>query len=246
MKKISSALSLMVIVSHLVYAQTNENSFGIIISPTVGWMQSKDNLVNSNGVRLGLKVGGMGEYYVTDWMALYGGATFSFSQGGTLLHKFGGNLLPDSELSDSQYNTGDKPLPDDVEIKYSLQLFEIPIGLRYQIGLPNQLFDLYLIFPEFNLGLISKSAGTIQATNVLLEKEDIGKDVRAFNFAWGVGAGLIVPMQGHYGTFGLHLQRGLSDITANNGYRVLANGTREEEDSKGTLNSLILKFAYFF
>lgn len=246
MKKIISLLTWSMICHTLIYSQMNETSFGVILSPTVGWMQSKDNLINSNGVKLGLKVGGIGEYYVTDWMALYGGATFSLSQGGVLLHKFGGNLLPDSELSDPQYNSGNKPLPDDVEIKYSLQLFEVPIGLRYQIGLPNKLFDLYFIFPEFNLGIISKSTGAIQATNILLEKEDIGKDVRAFNFAWGIGAGIIVPMQDQYGSFGLHLQRGLSDITSNNGFRVLANGTREEEDSKGTLNSLILKFAYFF
>ena len=245
MKKIISVLSILS-TAILSFAQPNESTFGIIASPTIGWMRSNDNLINSNGLKLGLKVGGMGEYYVTPWMALYGGATFSFSQGGVLLHKFGGNLLPDSDLSDRVYNTGDKPLPDDVEITYSLQLFEIPIGLRYEIGLPNQSFDLYFVFPEFNMGIVSKSSGKIDATGIRLEKEDIGKDVKPFNFAWGIGAGLKIPMQSqHYGTFGLHLQRGLSDVTGNNGTRV-QNGVREEEDSKGTLNSLILKFAYFF
>lgn len=231
----------------MAFSQVNETSFGIIVSPNIGWMQSDDNLINSNGIKLGLKIGGIGEYYANDWLIIYGGATFSFSQGGTLLHKFGGNLLPDSKLSDPSLGVGDKPLPDDVEIKYSLQLFEVPIGLRYEIGLPNHPFDLYFVFPEFNMGLISKSLGKIQATGILLEKQDIGKDVKAVNFAWGIGAGIKLAMQNnHYSTFGFHLQRGLSDATANNGYRILSSGTRETEDSKGSLNSLILKFAYFF
>lgn len=228
-------------------AQTEEGRFAVSLSPTIGWMRSNDNLINSNGIKLGLKIGGLGEYPITEWMYLYGGVSFSFSQGGSLLHKFGGNLLPDSKLSDSQYNTGDKPLPDDVQITYSLQIFEIPMGLRYHIGLPGKPFDLYLAFPEFYVGLIGKSNGKIDATGIRLKKEDIGPDVKPFNFAWGIGAGIQLPLNGdHYGSFGLHLQRGLADVTSNNGKRVTSSGLREDEDSKGSLNSLILKFAYFF
>jgi hypothetical protein len=246
MKKIIAALSGLCCFS-ILCAQTGEGKFAISLSPTIGWMRTNDNLINSNGIKLGLKIGGIGEYPITEWMHLYGGASFSLSQGGKLLHKFGGNLLPDSKLSDSKYNTGEKPLPDDVQITYSVQIFEIPMGLRYLIGLPNKPFDLYLAFPEFYLGLIGKSNGKIDATGIRLEKEDIGGDVKPFNFAWGIGAGIHLPLNGdHYGTMGLHLQRGLADVTSNNGKRVTSTGLREDEDSKGTLNSLILKFAYFF
>lgn len=246
MKKIISII-LGSMVCSLLLAQTNEASFGIVASPTIGWMGSNNNLINSNGVKVGFKFGGMGEYYVTDWMVLYGGAMFSFSQGGALLHKFGGNLLPDSDLSDSKYNTGEKPLPDDTQITYSVQIFEIPMGLRYQIMLPNKSFNLYFAFPEFNMGLIGKSTGKIDATSIRLERENIGRDVKLFNFAWGIGTGLYLPMQGaQYATLGLHLQRGLADVTSNNGSRVLQSGQREKIETKETLNSLILKFAYFF
>jgi len=246
MKKIISILAALLYCS-ILPAQMHEASFGIVASPSLGWMRTNDNLINSNGLKFGLKIGGMGEYYIMDWMIVHAGATFSFSQGGVLLHKFGGNLLPDSDLSDSKYNTGDKPLPDDVQITYSMQAFEVPFGLRYQIGLPTENFDLYLAFPEFHLGLISKTNGKIDATGIRLEKEDIGKDVRLFNLAGGIGAGLHVPMDNYnYALLGLHLQLGLADVTSNNGTRVLNTGVREKEDSKGTLNGLILKFAYFF
>lgn len=166
MKKIIFLLFFFPSLIHFCLGQADQSSFGFIVSPTLGWMNNNDNLINSNGVRLGMKLGGIGEYYASDWLIIYGGATFSLSQGGTLLHKFGGDLLPDSKLSDPQINSGQKPLPDDVEIKYSLQLFEVPVGLRYEIGLINQPFDLYFIFPEFNLGIISKSIGAIQATGI--------------------------------------------------------------------------------
>ena len=246
MKKIMSVLGFMTF-SMVLYPQANETYFGIQVSPSFGWMTSTNNKINANGLKIGLKIGGIGEQYLTDWMVIYGGAGFSFSQGGALLHEFGGNLLPKSDLSDDQYNTGDKPLPDDVQITYSLQMLEIPMGLRYEFGLPNRQFGMYLSFPEFYLGLISKSSGKIDATGIRLTKEDIGNDVKPFNFGWGVGLGIQMPnVKGHQSTFGLHLQKGLSDVTRNEGRTVLNNGQSEKEDSKGTLNALILKFAYFF
>jgi hypothetical protein len=243
MKKIISLLlfSVSVVVG---YAQASETVFGLEISPSIGWMRSNNNLINANGLKIGLKIGGSGQYYLTDWMIIYGGAGFSFAQGGALLHKFGGNLLPKSDLSDAKYNTGNKPLPDDVEITYSLQMLEVPMGLRYKIGMPNQRFDLYLSFPEFYLGLISKSNGKIDATGIRLDKEDIGNDVKPFNFSWGIGAGLQLPnANGHQSTVGLHFQQGLSDVTGNEGTTVQDGGLRQKEDSRGTLNALILKFA---
>lgn len=232
------------------FGQQGETRWGIVVAPTLGWMQSSDPLINSNGSRLGLKIGGVGEQYLTDWMTIYGGANFSFSQGGALLHKVGGNLLPDSKLSDKQFNTGDKPLPDDTQIKYSLQMLEVPMGLRYLIGLPTDRFDLYFSFPELNVGLVNRSNGQISALGIDLKDEDIGGDVRALSLAWGVGVGLRqFTTDGGTWMAGLHLQSGLSDITSNDGTKAIEEGgslRKEKEDSTGTVNALILKFVYFF
>lgn len=246
MRKIISILALILLLIPF-QAASQDARFGLQMSPVFCTMSNKSNLINSSGLRIGLKIGGIGEYYLSDWMVLYGGAGFSFSHGGKLLHKFGGNLLPDSDLSDSKFNTGEKPLPNDVEITYALQMLEVPMGLRYEFNLSGQPFKVYLAFPEFYLGIISRSRGKIQGVGVDLSGEDIGGDVKPFNFAWGVGAGIKYPMDGdHYLTAGLHMQRGLSDVTSNDGVYVDDSNQRHAEDSKGHLNGLILKFAYFF
>jgi len=246
MRKIISILVLVLWLAPF-EVECQDASFGLQVSPMFCTMSNNSNLINSSGLRLGLKIGGIGEYYLSDWMVLYGGAGFSFSQGGKLLHKFGGNLLPDSDLSDSKFNSGEKPLPNDVEITYALQMLEVPMGLRYEFNLSSKPYRVYLAFPEFYLGVISRSRGKIEGTGVSLKNEDIGGDVKPFNFAWGLGVGIVHPMDGeHYLTAGLHIQRGLSDVTSNDGAYVDNSNQRHKEDSKGHLNGLILKFAYFF
>jgi len=248
-KKIISIIALS-IVCKSVSAQEGETYLGLQLSPTFSWMKSDDNLINGNGIKLGFKIGGTADYYLDDWLVVSGGFGFSFSQGGKLLHKVGGNLLPDSEI-DAQYRQGDKPLPDGTDITYSLQMLEVPIALKYVIGLPKQNFDVFLSFPEINVALIGKSRGNIDATGIELSKQNIGGDVRPFNLSWGVGAGI------RYFTVGdqlvsasLHLEQGLSDITSNDGIQTTAlpsgSLSKKDEDSKGTLNALVFKFALFF
>ncbi len=231
-------------------AQSNEMSYGFEISPVFGFMSSDDSEINGNGVHLGLKVRGVGDYYLSDWIIINGSAGFAFSQGGSLLHNTGGNLLPDSDLSDNTYNVGIKPLPDDVEITYSLQMLEISTSLRYLINMSSSPFDIYLAFPELHFGLVSKSTGKIDATNIHLEKEDIGSDVKAFNLAWGIGAGIQLPSSwGNYITAGLHLQKGLIDLTTNDAHKAVGTAgdyERITEDSKGTLNALVLRLTFLF
>ncbi len=232
-------------------AQEGETYFGFHVSPSFGWMKSNDNLINANGIRLGLKVGGMAEYFIDDWLVLSGGFGFAFAQGGTLLHKTGGNLLPDSKLSDPMFTRGDKPLPDGTDITYSLQMLEVPIALKYVFGMPNQNIDLFLSFPELNVALVGKSRGKIQATGIDLTKQNIGGDVRPFNLSWGIGAGIRYFTAGdQLVDVGMHLEQGLSDITSNDGVQTteLSDGTlsKKDEDSKGTLNALIFRLTLLF
>ena len=227
-------------------AQQHDTRFGLLVSPAIIWMKTDDNLVNSNGVRAGLKIGGILEHDANHWLSLYAGASFSMSHGGKLLHKFGGNLLPRSRLSDSQFNTGEKPLPDDVNITYRLQLFEVPLGLRYSFEVGHDK-RIYLIFPELVPGIVGRVKGDIQATALRLEREKLGRDVKVLNLAWGMGAGLelIDRVQ-----LGLHYQGGMSDLTRNNGTRVMSSPaggvSRVPEDSRAVMQVLSLRLAYMF
>ncbi|NND05687.1 MAG: outer membrane beta-barrel protein [Saprospiraceae bacterium] len=248
-KKIISVLSILIFFSY-VRAQEGETFLGLHMSPTISWMKSDDNLINSNGIRLGFRIGGTAEYYLDDWLVVSGGFGFSFSQGGKLLHKVGGNLLPDSKI-DAKFREGDKPLPDDTDIRYSLQMMEVPMALKYVIGLPNQNIDVFLSFPEINVALVGRSRGNIDATGIELTKQDIGGDVRPFNLSWGVGAGIRYFTAGdQLVSASLHLEQGLSDLTSNDGVQTTTlpagSFSKKAEESKGTLNALVFKFALFF
>ena len=249
MKKIMCLLSLLLFVVST-YAQVGETSFGFQLSPTFSSLNSDDNLINGNGTRLGLKVGGLANYYVTDWLVIDAGFGFGFSQGGKLLHKIGGNLLPKSDLGDSQLNTGTKPLPDDVNIRYSLHILEIEGGFKYLIPLNSLEYDLFLSFPVLNLGIIGQSTGSIEAAGIDVTGENLGKDVNGFNFSWGFGAGLQKETVGGQSIImGLMLQRGIADLTRDDGVKAIPTSTSFEripEESDGTLNAVILKFALLF
>ncbi len=235
----------------LLTAQEGQTRLGFQISPTISWLSSDDNLINGNAVKLGMKLGAVGDHYVKDWLIWHSSFGYGLSQGGTLLHKVGGNLLPKSELSDPQYNRGEKPLPDNVDITYTLQTFEIETGLKYLIPVSSANLDILAAFPLFNLSIISKVKGNVQATGVNLSNENLGKDVNPFNFSWGFGLGIQRPTAGGQEMMlGLYYQKGLADLTRDDGTQVGTNPngtfTSRLEDSKGTLNALIFKFALLF
>lgn len=248
-KKFSAALLGMLLASGLL-AQTGETVFGVQLSPTFGWMKTNDNRINSNGVKVGIRLGGVGEYFVSDWMALTAGFGFGFSQGGALLHRVGGNFLPNSDLSDDDLNRGEKPLPDDVDITYTLHMLDIPISAKYVLRTNNE-FDFFAEFPVLTFSLVGQSRGAIQATGIDVKGENIGKDVNAVNFSWGFGLGVEHLLDNSNILQGsISFQNGLADLTRDEAIRVedLEDGTRRTsiENSRGTLNAIILKFALFF
>ncbi len=248
-KKFYAVLVGMLLTS-IVLAQTGETVFGVQLSPTFGWMKTNDNQINSNGVKVGIRLGGVGEYYISDWMALTAGFGFGFSQGGALLHRIGGNFLPNSDLSDDNLNRGEKPLPDDVDITYTLHMLDIPLSAKYVVR-TNSDFDFFAEFPVLTFSLVGQSRGAIQATGIDVKGENIGKDVNAVNFSWGFGLGVERLLDNsnllHGGIF---FQNGLADLTRDEAIKVedLDDGTRTTsiENSRGTLNAIILKFALFF
>ncbi len=250
MKKIMPILVLCLFTIALA-AQEGESRFGFEVSPSINWMRSDDNLINSNGPRLGVRIGGIGEFPLTDWIVIQGGFGFSFARGGTLLHKVGGNLVPTSDLSDPSFNQGQKPLPDDTDITYSLSQLEVPFGLQFIFPLSQSDYDLFFSFPTLNLAIISRTRGKINATGIDLKGEDLGADVRTFNLSWGIGGGIrTLTSNDNLFTAGLYYESGLADLTSNDGSQVMQNPDGsfaiDREDSRGTLSGLILKFAILF
>ena len=223
--------------------------FGVQLSPVISWLQSEDNLINSNGNRLGVKFGGTIEFPVRDYFSVTTGFGFGLSHGGKLLHKIGGNLWPKSDLSDPGLNRGSKPLPDDTNLAYSLTVMEIPVGAKFI--LERDVKKYFVEFPVFTLGFITRSKGEIDGGAIRSANEKIGKDVNLFNISWGMGFGIEKSMlDGYTLQGGLYWQRGLTDVTGNDGIKAKSNPSGSydftQEDSKGVVSALVFKFGIVF
>ena len=218
MKKIAIAIFFFIFLNTSIFSQEAFQTFrfGIQVSPTITWMTSSDKGINGNGTNVGLKLGVIGEKYFAENYAISFGINFAFNQGGTLKHDIGGNLWPNSQLSSDVYQTG-PAMPDGVNLKYSLQYVEIPLGLR----LRSQEFGYLRYFvelPVFTFGFVTQSQGAITGTDMDTDKEDIGKDVDTFAFSWGLGGGIEYGLGTQTSlTAGIYYQNYIIDVTNNDG-----------------------------
>lgn len=242
------------------YGQIEDFRLGVQISPTFSWMNTDNNLINSNGLNTGIQLGLVGEVILSEHFSFNIGMGLSFNKGGTLRHDIGGNLLPKSELSDHQFNTGSKPLPDDVDIKYSLQYLEIPVSLK----MSTKEFGYIKYFveaPIVNWGLRTQARGDVDGISMIkLENEDISNDVVNFYLAWGLGAGIEYSISLNNSLiFGLYYNSSLTDITKNFGSTATTtddNGTPndytddivkvESENSRAKVSGLSLRIGILF
>lgn len=230
---------------------------GVQLSPSFNWTTTDDNLINRTGTNLGVTIGAVGEYYFNDNLSLTGGLSLAFGRGGTLLHDIGGNLLPESDLSDDVFNTGDKPLPDGVKIKYTLQHLEIPLGLKFRTK-EFGYFRHYVEAPILTWGVRTQARGSIDAGELSVDNENIGKDVNFLNLSWGFGLGTEYAISENNSLqAGLYFNRGFIDMTNDDGRKARDNPDQKpsdpdddfifvREDSKGSLNSITLRLAILF
>ena len=170
-------------------AQFENLRLGIYATPTISWIKTNNDLINKTGSNLGFRAGFVGEYFFGENLALTGGIGLAFGQGGTLQHEHGGNFWPNSELSDDRLNTGDKPLPDGVKLKYKLQYLELPISFKVRSNEKGYL-RYYGEFPVLTIGMNTQARGNIEGREVETTKENIAKDVNFFNFQLGMGGGV--------------------------------------------------------
>ncbi len=263
MKKIVATLAIFSIIILGLNAQ-NDFRFGFEASPAFTWLRTDDNKVNNNGSNLGFRLGLIGEKYFAENYAFTFGIGFAFNQGGQLTHDVGGNLLPNSDLSDDLLQTY-PALPDNVNIKYGIQYVEIPFGLKMR----TQEFGYIQYFaeiPRFILGLRTQARGDIKGTyldgnGLNTEKEDVKSDVNPITLSWGLGGGLEYNLNENTALVGgIYFQNSIFDITKNDGIKytnVDDNGTKdnfeddmydenEKENSKATLGSITIRIGVIF
>ena len=240
--------------------QENILRFGLQVSPVISWLNSNDNRIEGAGDNAGLRFGILGEKYFQENYALVGAFSLVFDQGGTLNYENGGNFLPKSDLSNPNWNRGDKPLPDDVEIGYHLNFVEAMLGLKLRTNEFGR-FRVYTEFPVLYLGVLTRAKGDIQGVGIDTEKERIGKDIRNLALSWGGGAGLEIGVgENLVLTSGLFYQQSFSDMIRNKGNFAFGlvddNGTPGdptddqyetlEENSRARLGSLTIRIGLMF
>ncbi len=257
MKRIKAkiwCLLLLLMVIHQGVGKTQDRAFrlGFQTGPMVSWINSNDNLIIKNGGNLGLKLGTTADIFFSESYSLSLGCHLGFHQGGEFQYEIGGNFLPESDLSDPILNSGDKPLPDGVRIRYRLQYLEIPVGLKLrskEIGY----IRYYVEAPIFTFSVLTRGRGDIETSDFSFEKENIYKDLVVPNVFWGLGAGLEYAISQHNSLVaGLYFQSGLFDFTRDKGHRARPNPDvipayiLEKENSRATVSNLTLRLGIIF
>jgi hypothetical protein len=209
---------------------------GIQVSPVSSWLTTDDNTISDDGNNAGLRIGILYEKPFSSNYSVAGSFSVATNQGGTLLYEKGGNYLPQSNLSDPDLNTGDKPLPDNTRITYRVNYLEYIGGLRLKtnpIG-KKRGWRVFADLPIFGAGISLKSSGDIDGQGINAEDESIGKDLRNILLFWGAGAGVELELQnGMRLVGGIAYTQSITDITRDKG-----NKAFELLDDKGTSDPL--------
>ncbi len=220
--------------------------FGMLLSPTFSWMNTNINQINSDGTNLGLKLGLITEFYFQDNYSFSTGLNFHFNAGGTLFY-------------DDTYETVDI-WNEDVEgvseftfaggtaFKYELQFLEIPLGLTLRTREFGYL--RYYFQPSLGVGILTQSRGKVKNTGLVDPEETFnnGSATNFLNLNWGLGGGVeysISPSTALIG--GIGFQSGFTDITKNKNTTLVRSGrSPQEDDSRGKLNSLVIRLGILF
>ncbi|MCH2081038.1 MAG: PorT family protein [Saprospiraceae bacterium] len=253
MKKIVSIAIFLSVLVQFSFAQVQgDKRFGFQLSPTFNWMSADDNKINPSGTLIGLKLGMLSEWYFSDNYAVTSGLGFSFNTGGTLLFEEAGRFWTQSDVPENAYNNTDvgNAFAPQTKLKYSLQYVEIPIGLKMKVGEIAEKEFSYFLEPFLALGIRTQARGTIEGGGDDAESINIREDVNLINLSWGIGAGAEYGLNDQTSLIaGLGVQIGFADATDDDGGKIIETVTpltESDEDSKGTINAIILKIGIMF
>lgn len=210
--------------------------FGAQISPTVSWLSSDHSKVLGGGVDLGLKVGATAEFGFAENYFFTIGIGFGLGHGGKLQYADGGDLLPESELSSEVPEDIRHNFQPDTKINYKLNYLEIPIGLKLRTREYGYM-RYFAEIPIITLGAVTRARGSIDASNLDVNKENIKEDVNRLNAQWGLGGGLEYNFsETNAILFGLYYHQGFFDVT----------GKRPSSDDKAVNHLISLKIGVLF
>ncbi len=242
--------SLFLLCSLSATAQYNPIQFGIQLSPAFSYMTTDNNLIESDGTNLGLKLGLMAEYYFQDNYSIHTGLNIHFGSGGALRYdeQFTEVDIWRESLVETFTTTPPASALSGATFDYSLQYVEIPLGLTLrtrEFG-----YVRYFVRPGLTLGINSNSRGSLEGVAGIDGSENfkIGSEVSALNLSWGIGGGIEYAISTSSSLVGgIAFQSGFLDITPDNDTELVRTGRSPAEDnSRGKLNSIVIILGIMF
>ncbi len=231
MKKITLLFTFLIGIGLTLSAQETPLRLGVQVSPTFSWMSSNQNTITGNGTNTGLNIGLTAEYFFGQNYAITSGISFMMNQGGTLQYETGGNLFPDSELSDPTFNN----LPNGINIQYKLQYIEIPLSIRLQTEEIGYL-RYFAQIPYFSIGFPIQGRADF-SSGVTSADENILPDVTSLALTWGLGAGAEYAVSESASLIGgIYFDSSILDMVEDN----------DVEDAKQIMNRITLRLGVLF
>lgn len=230
-------------------AQYGDLKFGIQVSPTFSGMTTNNNLINRDGSNLGLKLGLIGEYYISERYSIHTGLGFHFNAGGTLFYEDQFEQVDIwGESLDGVLTPPPGPVDGGLAYKYNLQYVEIPLGLTLRTREFGYL--RYFVRPSLHFGILTQSRGSLENAGFIdsEEKFDISGEVNGVNLGWGIGGGVAYSLSESTALIGgLAFQSGFADVTTDSGTSLVRSGRQPtEDDSRGKINSIVLLLGVMF
>ncbi len=210
--------------------------FGAQVSPTVSWLSSDHSKVLGGGVDLGLKLGAQAEFGFAENYFFTIGIGFGLGHGGKLQFADGGDILPESALSDEVPEAIRHNFEPDTKIDYKLNYLEIPVGLKLRTREYGYI-RYFAEIPIITLGAVTRAKGSINSSNLDVNKENIRDDVNRLNAQWGLGGGLEYNFsETNAILFGLYYHQGFFDVTS----------TRPDSNDKAINHLISFKIGVLF
>lgn len=231
-------------------AQYNPLQLGVQLSPSFSWMSTNNNLIESDGTKLGLKLGLLAEFYFQDNYSIHSGLNIHFGSGGAL--RYDDQFTTVNIWSESLNETFiAAPTPDQLggsTFDYRLQWVEVPLGLTLRTREFGYL--KYFVRPQVALGVLTNSRGTVEGVAGIDEDEafNIGAETNPVNLSWGIGGGVEYAIStGSSLVGGVAFQSGLLDITTDNDTQLVRTGrSPAEDDSRGRVSSVTIMLGIMF
>ena len=258
-RKVTKILCVLLVLSGVTLtAQDRDLRFGFQVSPFSSTVKSNENLIVPNEGNVGIKLGATADIRFKTNSSFTLGFDLAFHEGGEFIYEIGGNFLPNSELSDEILNSGDKPLPDGVKIRYNLTYLDFPIGIKFRTKEGNGNMRYWLEAPVFTFSFLTRGRADIETDGAIYEHENVYKDMSVINIFWGLGAGLEYALSQNNSFYaGLYYQKGFFDFTRDEGWRAVERPgqdpndpnddyIKQTDDSKASVGNVVLKLGMLF